>query len=255
MSEVRTDWQRGQSIPAKDMRANSLALDGLVKSGPDLTSRNGGALRNNARYVVKITAITLANSKYSYQFEQVRFDVESNAYVAASEPVTHETIGEATSQGSNVVPTAGVDEIVSIRPGSQVDSSGRRQWEFIPNGGVSFWAKITGSATNGTNKWKYAWAEQERSSSGWADLTGGRSGTTSTGFALNSIEANNDGTGIQGNSVDIDGTLFDDNTGLEIQPVQGDPVVRMWAEEDTGGTIAYSFEYVNAVDGDCGGVV
>lgn len=117
---------------------------------------------------------------------------------------------------------------------------------------TAFWAKITGNAANGTNKWKYAWTEQERTSTGWQDLTGGRSGTTLADFALNSLEANNDGTGIQGNSIDIDGAVFTDNTGLEIQAVQGDPVVRMYVDLDvTAGGLAYSFEYVNAVDGEC----
>lgn len=118
---------------------------------------------------------------------------------------------------------------------------------------TAFWAKITGNAANGTNKWKYAWTEQERTSTGWQDLTGGRSGTTLADFALNSLEANNDGTGIQGNSIDIDGAVFTDNTDLEIQAVQGDPVVRMYVDLDvTAGGLAYSFEYVNAVDGECG---
>ena len=115
-----------------------------------------------------------------------------------------------------------------------------------------FWAKITGNAADGTNKWKYAWTEQERTSAGWQDLTGGRSGTTSTDFALNSLEASNSGSGVQGNSIDIDGAVFTDNSDLEIQPVQGDPVVRMYVEpEVTAGALAYSFEYVNAVDGEC----
>lgn len=121
---------------------------------------------------------------------------------------------------------------------------------IIP-GQDSFWAKITGNAADGTNKWKYAWTEQQRTASGWQDLSGGRTGTTTTGFAVNGIEANNDGTGIQGNSVDIDGTIFDDNTDLEIQPVQGDPVVRMWVDADSSGALAYTFEYVNAIDGEC----
>lgn len=114
-----------------------------------------------------------------------------------------------------------------------------------------FWAKITGSASIGTNRWKYAWTEQRRTSTGFENLTSGRTGTTSTDFAINSVEANNDGTGIQGNSVDIDGTIFDDNTGLELQAVRGDPVVRMWVDTDADGNTAFTFEYVNAIDGEC----
>ena len=119
-------------------------------------------------------------------------------------------------------------------------------------GQFSIWAKITGNAADGTNKWKYAWTEQQRTASGWQDLSGGRTGTTSTDFAVNANEANNDGAGIQGNSIDIDGTVFDDNSDLEIQPVQGDPVVRVWAELSSTNTLVYTFEYVNAVDGECG---
>jgi hypothetical protein len=115
-----------------------------------------------------------------------------------------------------------------------------------------FWAKITGSAANGDNKWKYAWTEQQRTADGFHDLSGGRSGTTSANPAYNSIEANNDDTGTQGNSIDIDGAVFDDNSGLAIQPVGGDPVVRMYADIADDGSTVYSFEYVNAVDGACG---
>jgi len=128
------------------------------------------------------------------------------------------------------------------------------QWATVviePFHAESFWAKITGNATNGSNKWKYAWTEQQRTAGGFHDLPGGRTGTTSTDFAINSLETNNDGTGVQGNSIDIDGAVFTDNSDLEIQPVQGDPVVRMWAEISNTGTLVYTFEYVNAVDGEC----
>lgn len=142
----------------------------------------------------------------------------------------------------------GLDDLVVLGLAHGADGAA---WYVVPESLSPFWAKITGNAANGTNKWKYAWTEQERTSTGWSDLTNGRSGTTGSGFALNSLEANNDGSGVQGNSIDIDGTVFDDNSDLEIQPVQGDPVVKMWAEQDSTGTIAYSFEYVNAVDGEC----
>jgi len=120
-----------------------------------------------------------------------------------------------------------------------------------------FWAKITGSDavdTDDDRRWQYAWTEQERTSTGWQDLTGGRSGTTSTDYALNSIEANNDDTATeQGNSIDFSSDIASDNEDMLLVPVRGEPVVRMWAEPDvTAGALAYSFEYVNAVDGECG---
>lgn len=117
--------------------------------------------------------------------------------------------------------------------------------------GTWCWAKITGNATISTNRWKYAWTEQNRTATGFEDMTSGRSGTTSADFAINSIEANNDGTGTQGNSIDIDGAVFTDNTGLEIQPVEGEPVVRLWFDVASDGTTVPTFEYVNAIDGEC----
>jgi len=114
-----------------------------------------------------------------------------------------------------------------------------------------FWIKITGNATNGTNQWKYAWTEQVRTSTGWQNAANARSGTTSSDFALNACEANNSGSGVQGNSVDIDGQTFTDNSDLELQPVQGNPVV--WARRgtDTSGNACLTFEYQNAIDGEC----
>ena len=112
--------------------------------------------------------------------------------------------------------------------------------------------KITGHTTNGTNQWKYAWTEQVRTSTGWQDAANARTGTTSSDYALNACEANNDGTGVQGNSVDIDGSIFTDNTDLDIQPVQGDPVVWAWRGVDASGEPCLTFEYVNAIDGECG---
>ena len=135
-------------------------------------------------------------------------------------------------------------------PGVPVGRANLGKLAIQSAGANTFWAKITSSATDGTNKWKYAWTEQTRTAAGWEDLTDGRTGTTSSDFAINSLEANNDGTGVQGNSIDIDGAVFTDNSGLEIQPVQGDPVVRMIVDIIDAAQL-YTFEYVNAVDGEC----
>jgi len=115
----------------------------------------------------------------------------------------------------------------------------------------SFWAKITGSLTmsGADNRWQYAWSEQVRTATGWTTPTGGRSGTTEEDFALNSAEAFNDATGVQGHGVDIDGADYP--AGFEMQPIQGDRVVRMWQETATDGSVAFSFEATNADDGTC----
>lgn len=116
---------------------------------------------------------------------------------------------------------------------------------------TSFWAKITGSLamSGATNRWQYAWSEQVRNATGWETPEGGRSGTTEEDFALNSVEANNDGAGVEGHGVDVDGDDYPD--GFEVQPIQGDRVVRMWEEATADGELCYSFEATNADDGTC----
>jgi hypothetical protein len=117
-----------------------------------------------------------------------------------------------------------------------------------PRGDDWFYAEITDHADLTTNRWKYAWREVVRGTSGWATLAGGRSGTTDgDDFALNSIEAYNDGTGIEGNSIDHSTNY---PAGFSMQPVRGSPVVRMNVG-DNSGTPTYDFEYVNAEQGPC----
>lgn len=111
----------------------------------------------------------------------------------------------------------------------------------------SFWAKITGSTADGDNKWTYAFTEQERTAGGWQNKTDGRTGSG----AVNSAEANNSGSGVQGNGVDIDGSIFTDNSDLALKPIQGEPVVRMWEEALADGTKVYTFTLANAIDGEC----
>ena len=111
-----------------------------------------------------------------------------------------------------------------------------------------FPAKVTGNSADGDNKWTYRLTEQDRTASGWSDLANGRS----VSAVVNGAEANNSGAGVQGNGIDIDGTVFDDNTDIEIQPIQGEPVV--WVDrtyDKTTGDALYSISEMNAIDGEC----
>lgn len=110
-----------------------------------------------------------------------------------------------------------------------------------------FWAEIGAATAGGTNKWTYAATEKIPSSGGYTTLTDGRSITG----ARNSVENSNSATGTQGNSIDIDGTIFDDNSGLAIQPVEGSPVVWVTRYQTGASAYEYRFEYVNAIDGEC----
>jgi hypothetical protein len=116
----------------------------------------------------------------------------------------------------------------------------------LDSGDGSFWAKITGSAADGTNRWKYAWQEVTPPTAGgygtW--VNGSRSGTTTTNPARNTVENYNSGSGLQGNGVDItnlSGTSFT----LKAVPSNA-AIVRMYV-----ATGYYWFQYENAVDGTC----
>lgn len=114
-----------------------------------------------------------------------------------------------------------------------------------------FWAKITGSLeiVGASNRWQYAYTEQRRTATGFEALTDGRTGTTDTRFAINSIEANNTASSIQGNSIDHDDADYP--SGFQLLAVRGNPVVQMWVSSDSDGNTAYTFSYENAEQGPC----
>ncbi|MEM6259671.1 MAG: hypothetical protein AAGI37_15435 [Planctomycetota bacterium] len=129
MPEVRTNWNRGQPIPARDMRTNSQALAGLVQSAQDGT---GKTVPPDQAYKVKVTARV---SEGEFNFEEVRYSKSEGKYKTVPGGVTHATFGTITAQGGQVEGGAGlvfIGDIVTIRPGGEIDSSGRVRWEFVP---------------------------------------------------------------------------------------------------------------------------
>jgi len=122
---------------------------------------------------------------------------------------------------------------------------------------AGFWASITGNAADGTNRWKYAFSEVYKSSAGyggWASLSGGRSGTTSSNTARNTIEDMNTGADahVEGNGVDpanLDPSGAGSDT-FSLMPCTSGNIVWM-REVDRSGSIEYWFSYENGVDGDC----
>lgn len=111
-----------------------------------------------------------------------------------------------------------------------------------------FYGLVGTASDDATNVWTYAITEQVPVAGGYAGLTNGRSLTG----VRNSIEANNSGSGVQGNSIDLDGQVFTDNSGLEVQPIEGAPVVWVRRYQTSASSYEYRVEYVNAIDGECG---
>lgn len=131
-----------------------------------------------------------------------------------------------------------------------IDSAGAHFRRPRPRARLDFWAEITASdpMSGQTNRWQYAWREKLRTGIGWETKDGGRTGTVSSNFALNSAEANNAATGIMGNGIDHDN---DYPAGFEMQPIRGSRIVRMYEEQNTTGGTSYTFEASNAEQGPC----
>lgn len=113
-----------------------------------------------------------------------------------------------------------------------------------------FLAKITGNAVISANRWKYSWVEVRRIATGFEDMPGGRSGTTTVDYAINGAEANNAATGIMGNGIDHSAVYYP--PGFALKPVRGNRVVRMWIDFADDGTTYFTFtDADNAEEGAC----
>lgn len=119
---------------------------------------------------------------------------------------------------------------------------------------LRFRARLTGAAplTGLTYRWSYAWQEvmlpAYGSGEAWAVVPGGRSGTTSTDYAVNSTEADNVST-FAGPSYQIDAgeTFLPRAVGITRSSTQRNPVVDM--QRLPNGR--YAFDTANTIDGVC----
>ncbi len=129
-----------------------------------------------------------------------------------------------------------------------------RERPTIPN--EKFLARITGSASLATNRWKYAWTEVLMT----ADLTttrvGGRTGTTGTNYATNTAEMYHTSTYAWG----VNTTNTNYQTAFDPMPIGGggtstthkyDVVVEITQVIDTAGNKKYWFTLMGSHDGNC----
>lgn len=116
---------------------------------------------------------------------------------------------------------------------------------------ASFPAAITGFQEITANRWRYSWVEQQfnRATQKWENHPQGRTSSTFTLPAYNSIENANDGTGIEAPGVDINGADYP--AGFDLQPIQGNPIVLMNVWTATDGAVYYWFTCPNDHDGTC----
>jgi hypothetical protein len=119
---------------------------------------------------------------------------------------------------------------------------------------LRFFARITGSAliSGASYRWAYSWEEvmlpEYGSGDTFALVPGGRSGTTTTRYAINAMEADNTSS-FAGASYQIDAgeTFLPRPIGLTRGSVQRNPVVEM--RRLTNGR--HVFDPPNTIDGEC----
>lgn len=212
-------------------------------------------------------------------------------FVVAIEPIANGKIGRAVASGvvvcqvsvttsGDAFAEAGTGVLTTGATGSArvlyVESGTGTKWAVVRIGEAAttstFLAKITGNAYltrasiaigGGSSiadveyKWKYAWSEVERASAGtYAAVSGGRSGTTSSGYAINFAEDGNTSQYVWG--VDVTGASYP--LGFRPRPVGGggtanthrvDQIVEMHVGRNTDGTIFFWFDRIGSHDGDC----
>jgi len=111
-------------------------------------------------------------------------------------------------------------------------------------------ARITARSAVGTNRWQYSWTEVYAVGlSGtdivFDDVTGGAASATH-GYAYNLHEINNDGSGVEGNGVNVDNLPAE----LSYQPVAIGDVVEIIGQFGDGSDNYWLFYGENAIDGE-----
>jgi len=114
-----------------------------------------------------------------------------------------------------------------------------------------FWARVTGHAGAGENRWSYDFEGVVKSIGGYGGWTADPSLPSGTGSAYNTVEDMNSGSGTQGNGVDL-ANLDTPEYTFQVQPCPAGVVV--WMRPVRFGspeTVEYWFTYENGVDGGC----
>jgi hypothetical protein len=112
----------------------------------------------------------------------------------------------------------------------------------------TFWATITGHTEDGPNRYRYNYTEAAKTATGyggWTDKPAGR-----TGVCFNLTEDINDGSGVEGNGIDLDGEDFPDGFTLRPCP-DGTPVLLTIVTLADASAKEAWFSWENPVDGTC----
>lgn len=120
--------------------------------------------------------------------------------------------------------------------------------------GMARRARITGAATLGPNRWRYEGDEigSVDSSDVYILASGGMQWRIADNtYLLNDIEAANDGAGVEGHGVDVDG--IDYPAGFAVVPIGIGAIVTVRPLPISGGGTRWTFSVPNTDDGTCNG--
>lgn len=111
------------------------------------------------------------------------------------------------------------------------------------------WGVITGATSIGTNRWKYSWSPIRFVGDSY-EIPEGAPDQSTLGYALNTLEFGNDGSGVEGNDIDY----TDDVGTYELKAIgrgTDERVFEMCGPHGIGEDRYWHFTAVNADDGAC----
>lgn len=151
------------------------------------------------------------------------------------------------------------DRLMTMLVSWEADQEGRqarslypplRRWEIRP----PIMAIVYGELATefATNRWRYPWQQAKLTGTTWAVNEEGLAydASDTDTWALNTVEASNDGLGVEAPGVNIEQEPYL-SSGFSLQPISGQPVVPLHFFRDTGNVVRYVFSLANAHDGTC----
>lgn len=190
-----------------------------------------------------------------YKFKQVRWNTTNAEWEDVVNGLTDADLGEALERSG--LDKIGLDQVVCLQPLTYIDdqvnpAEKMRVYAFdIPRRWL--WANLSGETSISANRWEMGWTEVVRTATGFGAPSGrtALSGTAALDPVINSVEANNAATGVQGNGVDIDGTDYP--AGFSQQPSSrgGKTVLKIYRQRLGDGTRVWTTSQANADDGTC----
>ena len=155
--------------------------------------------------------------------------------------------------GETILATRAVGRVELLWKEAGVSAEPGDKWAYVrrvADGAVRILARLTGATMLSDNRWSYTWEECRLAPSGAFEAVPGGLTSASSGEAINSVEASNTDTGVQGNGVDLEYLPLT----FALQPAPAGVVVELsgpWPRVSLPLAPWWIFAFENAVDGAC----